>query len=97
MTSAPAASTPLSLYSIVIPARDEVGSLPSTLATLHDTLTRENIPHEIVVVDDGSTDGTWSLLQELRGRYPTLAPVQNPGPHGRAEHLRGWRWRRRVG
>src|SRR5690606_17974771 len=82
MTSAPAASTPLSLYSIVIPARDEVGSLPSTLATLHDTLTRENIPHEIVVVDDGSTDGTWSLLQELRGRYPTLAPVQNPGPHG---------------
>ena len=82
MTSAPAASTPLSLYSIVIPARDEVGSLPSTLASLHEALTRENIAHEIVVVDDGSTDGTWSLLQELRARYPALAPVQNPGPHG---------------
>jgi dolichol-phosphate mannosyltransferase len=73
---------PLQLYSVVIPARDEVGSLPSTLATLHEVFSREEIPHEIVVVDDGSTDGTWTLLQDLKQRYPSLAPVQNPGPHG---------------
>jgi len=73
---------PLHLFSVVIPARDEEESLPSTLAALHRTFTAEAVPHEIVVVDDGSRDGTWRVLQELRQTYPTLAPVQNTGAHG---------------
>jgi dolichol-phosphate mannosyltransferase len=73
---------PLNLYSIIIPARDEEESLPPTIADLHQTFVREGIPHEIVVVDDGSRDNTWSVLQELRKTVPTLAPVRNPGPHG---------------
>jgi dolichol-phosphate mannosyltransferase len=76
------AAAPLQLYSVVIPARDEEESLPSTVAAIHETFTREGIPHEIVVVDDGSKDGTWKLLQELKQKIPTLAPTQNPGPHG---------------
>jgi dolichol-phosphate mannosyltransferase len=35
-----------------------------------------------VVVDDGSTDGTWRLLKEMRERLPQLKPVQNEGLHG---------------
>ncbi len=73
---------PLQLYSIVIPARDEVESLPGTLDSIHRTMLANNVPHEIVVVDDGSTDGTWELLQILRAQIPTLAPVQNIGLHG---------------
>jgi dolichol-phosphate mannosyltransferase len=75
-------SPQLSLYSIVIPARDEQDSLPPTLRDIYETFTREGVPHEIVVVDDGSRDHTWAVLQELREKIPTLAPVQNPGPHG---------------
>ena len=45
------------------------------------------LPHEIVAVDDGSTDATWSLLQELARRMPELAPTQNPGPHGIARAI----------
>jgi dolichol-phosphate mannosyltransferase len=72
----------LSLFSVVIPARDERDSLPSTLTDIYTTFQRENIPHELVVVDDGSRDDTWAVLQKLKEQIPTLAPVRNPGPHG---------------
>jgi dolichol-phosphate mannosyltransferase len=73
---------PLRLYSIIIPARDEEESLPPTLADLYETLVREDVPHELVVVDDGSRDRTWTVLQDLKQKIPTLAPWRNPGPHG---------------
>ena len=53
---------PLTLLSIVIPARDEEGALPSTIEHLHLELSLRAVPHEIIVVDDGSTDRTWELL-----------------------------------
>ncbi|MEY2879372.1 MAG: hypothetical protein RLZZ15_1752, partial [Verrucomicrobiota bacterium] len=87
---------PLRLFSVVMPARDEEASLPPTLRGLYEEFQRAGVPHEIVVVDDGSKDRTWAVLQELRAEIPTLAPVQNPGPHGfgRAitfgfDHMRG--------
>jgi dolichol-phosphate mannosyltransferase len=72
----------LTLFSVVVPARDEAESLPPTLRELYAEFRREQIPHEIVVVDDGSTDSTWTVLEALRAEIPTLAPVRSPGPHG---------------
>lgn len=72
----------LQLVSVVIPARDEEESLGPTVRHLHLEFKLQNIPHEIVVVDDGSSDRTWEVLQALRQEIPTLQPVQNPGPHG---------------
>jgi dolichol-phosphate mannosyltransferase len=65
-----------------MPARDEEESLPETLRDLYQTFKAVEIPHEIVVVDDGSKDGTWAVLDGLKAEIPTLAPVRNPGPHG---------------
>lgn len=75
-------ATPLKLLSIVIPARDEAGCICSTVEHLHLELRLNQIPHEIVVVDDGSTDATWELLTDLATRLPELKPVQNTGEHG---------------
>jgi dolichol-phosphate mannosyltransferase len=72
----------LSLLSVVIPAHNEEGCIAATVEHLHVELRLHQVPHEIVVVDDGSTDGTWPLLRELAGRIPVLRPVQNSGPHG---------------
>ncbi|MBC8041407.1 MAG: glycosyltransferase family 2 protein [Opitutaceae bacterium] len=72
----------LRLYSVIIPARDEAESLPGTLRDIHHTFTAAGVPHEIVVVDDGSTDRTWSVLEGLKAAIPILTPIQNPGPHG---------------
>jgi len=49
---------------------------------LHLELKLHGVPHEIVVVDDGSDDDTWRILEELRTRMPELAPTQNTGAHG---------------
>jgi dolichol-phosphate mannosyltransferase len=76
------APRPLSLYSVIIPARDEEESLPSTVHDIFTALTAAEIPHEIVVVDDGSKDRTWAVLQELKQKYPTLAPTRNAGDNG---------------
>jgi dolichol-phosphate mannosyltransferase len=73
---------PLRLLSIVIPARNEEGCIESTVGDLYRELQRRQVPHEIVVVDDGSTDSTWSKLQALKQGIPTLKPVQNHGAHG---------------
>lgn len=67
---------------MVIPARDEEGCIGRSVQHLHIELREHHIQHEIVVVDDGSTDRTWPILMELQKGIPELKPVQNLGPHG---------------
>ena len=73
---------PLTLLSVVIPARDEEGSVGTTVEHLHATLQARGIPHEILVVNDGSGDGTWAMLQALQQRVRELRPINNEGPNG---------------
>jgi len=73
---------PLKLLSVVIPARDEEGCICSTVEHLHLELRLNDVPHEIVVIDDGSSDATWPLLKDLQQRIPELKPLQNTGLHG---------------
>jgi dolichol-phosphate mannosyltransferase len=75
-------SRPLETLSVVIPARDEAGCIASTVEHLHLELTIHGIPHEIVVVDDGSRDETYAILETTAARIPNLVPVRSPGPHG---------------
>jgi len=72
----------LQLLTIVIPARNEAGCIRSTVEHLDLELRLNGVPHEIIVVDDGSTDETWSILQDLRNTLPSVRPIQNTGPHG---------------
>ncbi len=78
----------LRLFSVVVPARNEAGSLRGTLLALSRCLEEHRVPFEIVVVDDGSTDDTWKLLAELGESLPTVRPVLNVGEHGYGNAIR---------
>ena len=84
MTEPTPTAPPLSLLSVVIPARNEEGCISSTVEHLHVELRLHDVPHQIIVVDDGSTDKTWPLLVELQKRIPTLSPSKTWGRTGLA-------------
>src|ERR1051326_4315883 len=63
-------SGPLEYLTVVIPARDEMAVVAATVQHLHLELSLHRIRHEIVVVDDGSADGTWEELRRLAAKPP---------------------------
>ncbi len=74
--------------SVLVPAKDEAGNLALFLELCEATFRGESARYEVVVVDDGSTDGSWALLQELRTQYAFLRPVRHRAQRGIAEALR---------
>ena len=82
MTDSAHETAPLRRLSVVIPARDEEGCIASTIQHLTLELRLQDVPHEIVVVDDGSRDRTWEILTGLRATVSELTAIQNSGPHG---------------
>src|SRR4051812_41221962 len=68
--------------SIVIPAHNEEGSIQNTVTALYEKLNEENIEHEILVVNDSSTDRTEEILSRIKENIPTLRVVNNSPPNG---------------
>lgn len=77
-----ATDSALTLLSIVIPARNEERCIAATVEHLHLELRLRGIPHEIIVVDDASTDRTVPALDAIHRNLPELVILKNPGPHG---------------
>jgi glycosyltransferase involved in cell wall biosynthesis len=58
------------MISIVIPLKDEESSLSLLNDKLVSVLNNENTPYELIFIDDGSTDGSWTILEMLTNKYP---------------------------
>lgn len=68
--------------SLVMPARNEQSLVCRTMRRLVTALHRAQIPHEIIVVDDQSTDRTAARVQAFADRYPTTRLVRNTSSPG---------------
>jgi dolichol-phosphate mannosyltransferase len=68
--------------SVLIPAHNEAASITDTVCGLASTLEAAQIAHEILVVEDHSTDGTADVLEQLTNRVAQLRWVSNPRPPG---------------
>ncbi len=75
------AGTP-GLLSVVIPAYNEAGHIEGTLRALHETLSNEGIDHELLVVNDNSSDETEEILRRLSRQLPTVRYLNNDPPNG---------------
>ena len=70
------------LFSIVIPALNEAKNLQTVVPTLLTELARAGVNHEILIVNDGSTDHTRDVLIELVALHSKVRFIDNPGPNG---------------
>lgn len=71
-----------STLSLVIPAHNEEGCIGGTVQALFDKLSAEKIQHEILVINDNSSDTTEAILIELQKTIPTLRYINNRPPNG---------------
>jgi dolichol-phosphate mannosyltransferase len=68
--------------SVVIPAHNEEGTVAETVEGIVAALSREGIEHEVIVVDDSSTDGTATVVGALSERHPQVRCLPSPLPNG---------------
>jgi glycosyltransferase involved in cell wall biosynthesis len=88
IASAPDSPSPAPDVSVLVPAKDEAENLPLFMELAAEAFAGSGVRYEVIVVDDGSVDGSWTVLEELRGRYPFLRAVRHRVRRGIADALR---------
>jgi glycosyltransferase involved in cell wall biosynthesis len=75
--------------SVLVPAKDEAENLGLFMKLAAEAFAADpGVRYEVVVVDDGSVDDSWRILQELKEQYSFLTPVRHRSKRGIADALR---------
>lgn len=77
--------------SIIVPAYCEAANIVGTLENIDAALTRLPLDAEVIVIDDGSSDGTGDLVRANQARFPAVRLLVNERNMGF-----GWTYRRGV-
>jgi glycosyltransferase involved in cell wall biosynthesis len=85
MTARPEAGSSLS---IVLPCFDEAERLPGTLAAYLAHFPPSRAEVELIVVDDGSSDGTSAIADQIAAADPRVRVVRTPHNHGKGYAVR---------
>ena len=73
--------------SIVVPLLNEAESLPELEAWIRRVVEKEGLSYEIVFVDDGSTDNSWHIIQELSKQNPNVKAIRFRRNYGKSPAL----------
>jgi glycosyltransferase involved in cell wall biosynthesis len=73
--------------SLVIPLKDEEESLPELSEWISRVMNANNYSYEIIFVDDGSTDNSWNIIEELRNKNPNVKGIKFQRNYGKSAGL----------
>ena len=73
--------------SLVIPLKDEEESLPELSEWISRVMNANNYSYEIIFVDDGSTDNSWNIIEELRNQNPNIKGIKFQRNYGKSAGL----------
>ena len=73
--------------SVVVPVYDEAESLPELTAWIDRVARAVGLTYEIVMVDDGSDDGSWEVIERLAAQYPAVRAVGFARNYGKSAAL----------
>ena len=73
--------------SVVVPLYNEVESLAELTAWIDRVAKENNLTYEIIMVDDGSSDGSWDEVVRLKGEYPAIRAIRFARNSGKSAAL----------
>jgi glycosyltransferase involved in cell wall biosynthesis len=73
--------------SLVIPLRDEVESLSELVAWIERVVRQQGWTYEILLIDDGSTDGSWAEIERLHAQHPQVRGIKFRRNYGKSAAL----------
>ncbi len=73
--------------SVVIPLYNEKESLPELVQWIDKVMNENNFSHEIIMIDDGSTDNSWNVLEGLKQKYSAIKGIMFCRNYGKAAAL----------
>jgi len=73
--------------SIVVPLYNEEESLPELCDWINRVLTSNKLSYEVILVDDGSRDGSWAVIEELKQKYNQVRGIQFRRNYGKSAAL----------
>ena len=73
--------------SIVIPLFNEEESIPELCSWIEKVMTENNFTYEVILIDDGSTDNSWSVIENLRSNNSNLKGVKFRRNYGKSAAL----------
>lgn len=73
--------------SIVIPLINEAESLPELTAWIEKVMQENHYTYEVIFVDDGSTDNSWDVIEQLRAKNPNIKGIKFQRNYGKSAGL----------
>lgn len=73
--------------SVVVPLFNEAESLPELLSWINRVMTKHGFSHEVILVDDGSNDGSWKVIEGLKQEFPAIVGIKFRRNYGKSAAL----------
>ncbi|HEY1060841.1 MAG TPA: glycosyltransferase family 2 protein [Daejeonella sp.] len=73
--------------SVVVPLFNEAESLPELLSWINRVMTKHGFSHEVILVDDGSNDGSWEVIEGLKQEFPAIVGIKFRRNYGKSAAL----------